>query len=95
MAVYNKYNKIGNNFTYKAPTPKTMKSGVVYKLQCSCSKVYIGETARNLISRFKEHLKTTGKNLTEVGRHLRDNPTHEINSYDPDIAQFAKISEVF
>ena len=92
LAVYNKYYKIGNSFAYKDPTPKTMKSGVVYKLSCSCSKVYIGETARNLITRCNEHLKTTGKTLTEVGRHLRDNPTHEINSYDPEILGYCRFS---
>ena len=69
-----------------------MKSGVVYKLTCSCSKVYIGETARNLVTRCKEHLKTTGKSLTEVGRHLRDNPTHEINSHDPEILGYCRFS---
>ena len=93
LSVYNNYSKLKDHFGYKDSTPKVLKSGVVYKVSCSCSKVYIGETARNFITRCKEHLKITGKTLTEIGRHLRDNPSHEINSHDPEYLGFCNFSK--
>ena len=55
-----------------------MRHCVVYKINCSCGKCYIGETERNLTTRLTEHSKTTGK-LTTVGEHLRDNSTHKFD----------------
>ena len=76
LVVINSYRRVQHWFPYKDKTPAEMKSNVVYKLECSCGKCYIGETERNLVSRLDEHKKTTGK-LTTVGEHLRDNPTCE------------------
>ena len=39
----------------KDPIPVEMKSGVVYEVPCSWSKVYIGKTKRILETRMKEH----------------------------------------
>jgi len=33
----------------------TKQDGVVYKIPCECSKVYIGETGRAIRERIKEH----------------------------------------
>ena len=44
----------------KDQDPKEMKSGVIYSFQCNhiaCDEEYIGETARTLGERSKEHLK--------------------------------------
>ena len=39
----------------KDKIPSTMNSSVIYKIPCSCGKVYIGETARRLEQRLAEH----------------------------------------
>ena len=41
--------KIGENFHFKDKQPLLMKSGIVYKLTCSCGSTYIGQTRRNLL----------------------------------------------
>ena len=44
----------------KVQDPKEKKSGVIYSFQCNhiaCNEEYIGETARTLWKRCKEHLK--------------------------------------
>ena len=42
----------------KDPVPKDEKPGVVYKMKCGdCSKVYVGESGRNLKERQKEHMR--------------------------------------
>ena len=74
LVVINNYRRIQNWFSYKDKTPALMKYNVVYKVNCSCGKSYIGATERNLIIRLEEHKKTTGK-LTSVGKHLRDSRT--------------------
>ena len=43
---------------------------------------YIGETGRCSYTRFKEHCKKTGTGFTEVGKHLKANPTHSIDFDD-------------
>ena len=35
--------------------PMGMNSNIVYKIPCSCGKVYVGETIRRLETRIKEH----------------------------------------
>ena len=35
--------------------PTMMRSSVVYKIPCTCGKVYIGETTRRLETRVREH----------------------------------------
>jgi hypothetical protein len=37
--------------------------GCIYKMICSCKKLYIGETYRDSIIRFNEHRKFIAKNL--------------------------------
>ena len=39
----------------KDKVPAEKQSGVVYKIPCSCGKVYLGETKRRLETRLKEH----------------------------------------
>ena len=42
----------------KTPVEKSLKSGVVYKFKCAaCPAAYVGQTARHLLTRFKEHRK--------------------------------------
>ena len=52
----------------KSPIEKTMKSRVVYQINCSrCGACYVGQTGRHLITRMKEH-----KRSGPVGNHLKD-----------------------
>ena len=51
--------------------------GIVYKIACSCSKKYIGETGRTLEERIREHQKdvNNGKSIekiTGLSKHLRE-----------------------
>ena len=51
--------KIGSMFSTKDKNPSFLKFMVVYKFVCaSCNACYVGETARHLPTRIKEHLKT-------------------------------------
>ena len=67
----------------KNQDPKEKKSGVIYSFQCNhitCNEEYIGETARTLGERCKEHLKQpspihmhiqqTGHNVTEDSSNI-------------------------
>ena len=45
--------------------PDMIQSHVVYRITCSCRKFYIGETARRLETRAKEHKDACEKGLTE------------------------------
>ena len=74
--------KIGENFRCKNKQPLLMKSGIVYKLTCSCESTYIGQTRRNLLSRIKEHA-TSEK--SDVCKHLLQNPTHRVDFNTPTI----------
>ena len=69
----------------KDQDPKEKKSGVIYSFQCNhinCDEEYIGETARMLRERCKEHLKQpscihvhiqqTGHNTTEDSFNIID-----------------------
>ncbi|CAK9823993.1 hypothetical protein ANTRET_LOCUS2231 [Anthophora retusa] len=44
--------------TPKDPFPRLSSSGV-YKIPCTCGKVYIGETGRSVTTRLKEHERCT------------------------------------
>ena len=77
-----------NKFKFKEFQPKHLQSGVVYKIKCTCGKVYIGETDRCIKTRFIEHTKTSGTNITEVGKHLADSPTCTISFEDVTILTF-------
>ena len=66
----------------KDQDPKEKKSGVIYSFQCNhiaCNEEYIGETARTLEERCKEHLKqpsphpcahTTGHSMTDTSFNI-------------------------
>ena len=54
----------------KDQDPKENKSGIIYSYQCNhldCDEEYIGETARTLRERRKEHLKQ----LSPIHRHIQ------------------------
>ena len=64
--------KIGSMFSTKDKIPSFLKSMVVYKFVCaSCNACYVGETARHLPTRIKEHLKTDKK--LHIYQHLSSN----------------------
>ena len=60
--------KIRNFFSLKCPTPKALKSNVVYQYTCSCdvNNSYIGKTKRHLITRVTEHRA----DKSAIGQHL-------------------------
>ena len=68
--------------------PKHLQSVVVYKIKCTCGKVYIGETGQCIKTRFDEHIKTSGTNITEVGKHLACSPTCTISFEDVSILAY-------
>ena len=49
----------------KDELPDTLKANVVYRVPCSCGKVYIGETKRALGTRIKEHQSACRLQQTE------------------------------
>ena len=63
-----------------------MRSGVVYKISCSCGCTYIGQTRRNLTTRLKEHATSE---QSEVCKHLVENPNHQIDFSRPEILGYA------
>ena len=62
----------------KDQDPKDKKSGVIYSFQCNniaCDKEYIGETARTLGERCKEHLKQPSPihvHIQQTGHRITD-----------------------
>ena len=75
LVLIDKCSRVGDWFRHKDRQPHQLKSGVIYSIKCSCESLYIGETERCLKTRFDDHCRTSGSNLTEVGKHLRDNPS--------------------
>ena len=71
---------IGKLFPYKDRQSLFYSVGVVYQLTCSCGQKYIGQTKRNLITRFNEHRTCQS---SEVCRHLMENPKHPVNFDSP------------
>jgi len=55
---------------------------VVYKLTCSCSVSYIGQTQRNLINRVEEHRTSSSSSAC---RHLQGNPDHRVDFQNPEV----------
>ena len=47
----------------------------IYSGKCSCGETYIGETVRNVETRWSEHKKLTGN--SEPSKHLQANPNHK------------------
>ena len=50
-------------------------SNVIYKDECICGQTYIGETARNLEVRVKEHSDVNKQ--SEPAKHIRKHPNHK------------------
>ena len=80
----------------KDPLPTTKQSNVVYEVPCTCGKVYIGETkrqleTRRLETRLKEHKDACTKYLTDksaIVEHAWAND-HPINWTETKILQRA------
>ena len=54
----------------KDTTPIQNQCGVVYRIQCpECQQDYVGETGRNMGTRFKEHTKLKGSN-SAIKEHI-------------------------
>ena len=49
---------------------------MIYKGTCSCGEEYIGETKRNVETRWKEH---TVSNASEPVKHIKLHPEHKFN----------------
>ena len=61
----------------KDKTDKLNMCGAIYEIKCpTCNECYVGETARNIKTRFKEHVRLIGP-LTAVGEHCQ-NTGHKI-----------------
>ena len=65
--------KVGSLFPLKDRVSQA--SCKIYMGTCSCGEAYIGETKRNVETRWKEH--ENPKFNTEPGKHLLENPHHE------------------
>ena len=83
------FSRLGDWFNFKDRQPSHMVSGAVYKLSCSCGLIYVGESGKCIFSRFKEHCKTNGKNLTTFGKHLKSSPTCHVD-FDTSVKILAK-----
>jgi len=46
----------------------------IYQVKCICGETYIGETVRNVETRWKEHQDV--KKTSEPAKHLNENPDH-------------------
>ena len=78
----NSYSKLNQKFKFKDCQPKHLRSNLVYEITCSCGRRYVGETCRALKTRFDEHMKTSGSNMTEVGKHLSSSSSCKITFDD-------------
>ena len=62
--------KIKNLMNVKDTVPRSLRSSIVYKLNCAeCNSAYAGETSRQLSTRVREHL-CTDKN-SNILKHLK------------------------
>ena len=67
-------------FTFKEHQNKLHRSSVVYRITCSCKSTYVDQTSRNLITRLKNHGRTSpNRQHTDVFKRLSDNPDHKID----------------
>lgn len=70
------------NINNKDKVPLLLESENIYKLECSCSKVYIGESNQYMKKRLYQHkynIKIDNRSHSGVSEHIINNPTHEIN----------------
>ena len=63
------------NFRFKDKQPLLMKSGIVYKLACSCGSTYISQTWHNLLNKIKEHATSEKSEVCK----LLQNPIHRMD----------------
>ena len=64
---------------------------MVYHIHCSCGSNYIGETARNLLTRLNKHNPSSKKcKNTDVTNHLYKNSDHKIDFAKPKILGTAR-----
>ena len=61
----------------KDKVPMEKRSGVVYRIPCSCGKVYLGETRRRLETRLKEHKDACKKGQLEKSAIAEHAWTHQ------------------
>ena len=72
----------------KEQDPKEMRGGIIYSYQCNhlaCNEEYIGETARTLRERRKEHLKQPSPihgHIHHTGHTITDNSFNIIGRED-------------
>lgn len=64
--------KIKNLFSLKDKNP--YPACQIYQGKCICGETYIGETVRNVATRWKEHQDV--KKTSEPAKHLSENPDH-------------------
>ena len=75
---------------------KEKKSGIIYSFQCNhiaCSEEYIGETARTLGGRCKEHLKQPSlihAHVQQTGHSITDTSFNNIGREDQEQARTIK-----
>ena len=80
----------------KDQDPKDSKSGVIYRYKCddiTCGEEYIGETARSLRERYKEHLKQPSPihaDILQIGHNTTTNNFSIIEREDRDQARTIK-----
>ena len=77
---YKPYNTLRSQLVHpKDKTTLDKKCAVVYHIDCDdCEEAYVGETARALHNRVKEHTSTRRASLTAVGEHCK-NTGHTIS----------------
>ena len=56
------------SFLAKAKTDKYEKCDCVYEFLCTCNEIYVGETARMLIHRIREHQQPSS--LSNISNHI-------------------------
>ena len=82
----------------KDQDPKERKSGVIYSFQCNhiaCNEEYIGETARTLGERCKEHLKQPSPihvHIQKTGHNTTESSFNIIGREDQGLAKTIKES---
>lgn len=73
--------KIGSSLTLQKAETEWLRRGLVYCIGCKdCNKVYVGETARCLKSRVREHKGDVkvGKEKNAIAKHVGDFE-HDVN----------------
>ena len=78
--------------------PKDKKSVIIYSFQCNhiaCDEEYIGDTARTLGERYKEHLKQPSPihvHIQQTGHNTTDTSFNSIGREDQGLARTIKES---